>query len=106
MAKADRRIQRTRELRQRALIDLLHERAYDAITIQHIVIRASVGRTTLHLHFRSKDDLLMHCHGTIVGAFQFGPRYPRARTELLSPDAPEGRAAARAAIVRLERTGL
>ena len=37
MAKADRRIQRTRELLQKSLIDLIGERGYDAITVQDIV---------------------------------------------------------------------
>ena len=43
MAKTDRRVQRTRELLQRALIELISERRYDAITIQEIVARANVG---------------------------------------------------------------
>lgn len=46
MAKTDRRVQRTRELLQKALIELIGEREFDAITIQDIVDRANVGRTT------------------------------------------------------------
>src|SRR3990172_2299341 len=62
MTKTDRRIQRTREVLQKALIELISERGYDAITIQDIVDRANVGRTTFYLHYRSKDDLFMSCH--------------------------------------------
>ncbi len=56
MAKIDRRVQRTRELLQKALIELIGERKYDALTIEDIAHRANVGRTTFYLHYRSKDD--------------------------------------------------
>lgn len=46
MANTDRRVQRTRELLQQALIELIRKRGYDAITIQDIVDHANVGRTT------------------------------------------------------------
>jgi AcrR family transcriptional regulator len=94
MTKTDRRVQRTRELLQKALIELIGERGYDAITIQDIVDRANVGRTTFYLHYSSKDELFMRCHEAIVGEFHFGPRCPRSREELLSPEAPPEMAAA------------
>ena len=92
MTKTDRRVQRTRELLQQALIDLIGERGYDAITIQDIVNRANVGRTTFYLHYSSKDDLFMSCHEAIVSEFHSGPLYPHplSREELLSPEAPPG----------------
>ena len=88
--KTDRRVQRTREVLQKALIELIREREYDAITIQDIVDRANVGRTTFYLHYNSKDELLMNCHETIVREFHFGPLHPLSREELLSPEAPPG----------------
>ena len=94
MMKTDRRVQRTRELLQKALIELISERGYAAITIQDIVDRANVGRTTFYLHYNSKDELFMSCHEVIVSAFHFGPRYPLSREELLSPEARPGMAAA------------
>jgi AcrR family transcriptional regulator len=92
MTKTDRRVQRTRELLQKALIDLIGERGYDAITIQDIVDRANVGRTTFYLHYNSKDDLFMSCHEAIVSEFHSGPLYPHplSREELLSPSPPAG----------------
>jgi len=87
MAKTDRRVQRTRELLQKALIELISERGYDAITIQDLVDRANVGRTTFYLHYSSKDELFMSCHEAIVSEF---PLYPLSREELLSPEAPPG----------------
>jgi len=92
MTKTDRRVQRTREQLQKALIELISVRGYDAITIQDIVDRANVGRTTFYLHYSSKDDLFMSCHEAIVSQFQFGPLHPHplSREELLSPEAPPG----------------
>jgi AcrR family transcriptional regulator len=90
MTKTDRRIQRTRDLLQQALIDLIGEREYDALTIQDIVDRTNVGRTTFYLHYRSKDDAFMSCHEAIISAFQFGPHNHLSREELLSPNVPSG----------------
>ena len=90
MTQTDRRVQRTRELLQKALIELISKRGYDAITIQDIVDRANVGRTTFYLHYSSKDELFMSCHEAIVSEFHFGPHYPLSREELLSPEAPLG----------------
>jgi AcrR family transcriptional regulator len=88
--KTDRRVQRTRELLQKALIDLINEQGYDTITIQEIVDRANVGRTTFYIHYGSKDDLFMSCHESIVSEFQSGSLYPHplSREELLSPEVP------------------
>lgn len=92
MSKIDRRVQRTRELLKKTLIELINERGYDAITIQDIVDRANVGRTTFYLHYSSKDELFMSCHEAIIREFHFGPLYPHplSREELLSPEAPPG----------------
>jgi len=90
MTKTDRRVQRTRELLQKALIELIGERGYDAITIQDIVDRANVGRTTFYVHYRSKDELFVSCHEAIVSEFRIGPLHPLSREELLSPEAPPG----------------
>jgi AcrR family transcriptional regulator len=88
MAKTDRRIERTRELLQKALIQLIAERGYDAITIQEIVDRANVGRTTFYLHYNSKDELFMSCHEAIVSKFHIGLLHPLSREELLSSEIP------------------
>lgn len=90
MTKTDRRVQRTHELLQKALIELITERGYDAITIQDIADRAYVGRTTFYQYYNSKDDLFMSCHEAIVSEFQSGMLYshPLSREELLSPEVP------------------
>lgn len=53
----DRRIPRTRAMLQKALISLILEKGYDAITIQDICNAADVGRSTFYAHYTSKDDL-------------------------------------------------
>ena len=88
MTKTDRRVQRTRELLQKALIELISERRYDAITIQDIVDRANVGRTTFYLHYSNKDELFMSCHEAIVSGFH--SLHSLSPEELLSPEAPPG----------------
>jgi AcrR family transcriptional regulator len=92
MTKTDRRVQRTRELLQKSLIDLINEQGYDAVSIQDIVDRANVARTTFYVHYGSKDDLFMSCHETIVSEFRSGPLYyhPLSREALLSSEPPLG----------------
>jgi AcrR family transcriptional regulator len=57
-ARKDRRIQRTRTALHQALISLILERGYDAVTIKDVVDRANVGRSTFYAHYPSKEDLL------------------------------------------------
>jgi AcrR family transcriptional regulator len=57
--KPDRRVQRTRQLLQDALVSLILEKGYQKITIQDIIDRANVGRSTFYSHYRDKDDLLV-----------------------------------------------
>jgi AcrR family transcriptional regulator len=55
---ADRRVRRTRQLLIEALLALIVERGYEALTVQDVLDRADVGRSTFYAHFRDKDDLL------------------------------------------------
>jgi AcrR family transcriptional regulator len=55
----DRRIQRTRSALRSALIELILEQGYEAITIQDIIDRANVGRSTFYAHYMDKQQLLL-----------------------------------------------
>jgi AcrR family transcriptional regulator len=55
----DRRIQRTRQLLQAALLSLILEKGYEAVTVQDIVDRANVGRATFYAHFQDKEALFI-----------------------------------------------
>ncbi|MCP5100882.1 MAG: TetR/AcrR family transcriptional regulator [Chloroflexi bacterium] len=57
--KEDRRVRRTKKLLKGALIELILEKGYDAITVADILDRADVGRSTFYAHYNSKDDLLV-----------------------------------------------
>jgi AcrR family transcriptional regulator len=55
----DRRIQRTRQLLQDALIAVILEKGFEATTVQDVIDRANVGRSTFYAHFQDKEDLLL-----------------------------------------------
>jgi AcrR family transcriptional regulator len=57
--KNDRRSQRTRQLLSEALVELIMEKGYGALTVSDIIERANVGRSTFYAHYRDKDDLLV-----------------------------------------------
>jgi AcrR family transcriptional regulator len=56
--KADRRTKRTHKTLRQALLELILEKHYDSITVQDIIDRADVGRSTFYVHYRDKEDLL------------------------------------------------
>lgn len=58
--KLDPRVVRTRSVLRDALMSLIAEMGYDAITVQHITDRARLNRATFYLHYRDKQDLLTH----------------------------------------------
>jgi AcrR family transcriptional regulator len=65
--KDDRRSQRTRRLLAAALVALLYERRYADITVQAILDRANIGRTTFYAHYWDKDDLLSSEMERVIG---------------------------------------
>lgn len=57
----DRRIIKTKQVIQEALFSLMQEKQYSKITIQEIIDRANVGRSTFYSHYETKEDLLLSC---------------------------------------------
>jgi AcrR family transcriptional regulator len=55
----DRRVGKTRRALKEALTDLILEKGYESVTVQDVIDRADVGRSTFYAHFMDKDDLLM-----------------------------------------------
>ena len=57
--KPDKRAARTRDRLGDALVALLIEKSFDSITVQDVLDRAGVARSTFYQHFKDKDDLLL-----------------------------------------------
>src|SRR5215216_2615663 len=57
--KTDARVRRTRDSLGDALIALMQEKSFDTITVQDVLDRAHVSRSTFYSHYSDKDDLLM-----------------------------------------------
>jgi AcrR family transcriptional regulator len=57
--KTDARVRRTRDALGDALIALMQEKPFDTITVQDVLERAHVSRSTFYTHYSDKDDLLM-----------------------------------------------
>ncbi|MCK6578945.1 MAG: TetR/AcrR family transcriptional regulator [Anaerolineae bacterium] len=57
--KPDRRVIRTRRTLHRALLELIAERGYDAVSVADIAERAELRRATFYLHYHDKEALLM-----------------------------------------------
>ena len=57
--KPDARIERTREALGDAIIELMQEKAFEEITVQHVLDRAGVSRSTFYVHYRDKNDLFL-----------------------------------------------
>ncbi|MFE2377414.1 TetR/AcrR family transcriptional regulator [Streptomyces sp. NPDC059398] len=53
----DRRTRRTRRALGGALVELVLERGFGALTVEDITERADVARATFYAHFKGKDDL-------------------------------------------------
>ena len=57
--KTDRRVKRTRDALGDALVELMHEKPFGEIKVQHVLDRAGVGRSTFYTHYSDKDDLFL-----------------------------------------------
>jgi AcrR family transcriptional regulator len=54
---SDRRTGRTRTLLEKAHLDVILKKGYEAMTVQDICDAADVGRSTFYAHYRGKDEL-------------------------------------------------
>ncbi|HET6991972.1 MAG TPA: TetR/AcrR family transcriptional regulator [Bacteroidia bacterium] len=61
----DRRIQKTKKGLTEALINLILEKGYEKVTVQDIIDKANVGRSTFYIHYESKEQLLLDGHNNL-----------------------------------------
>ena len=66
MNKMDPRVTRTERLLIDALMGLILEEGYDAVTVRDIVQKAGVNRSTFYLHFRDKQDIMSHMENYLL----------------------------------------
>jgi AcrR family transcriptional regulator len=66
----DRRVQRTRQLLQEALVALILEKGYETVTVQDLIDRANVGRSTFYSHFRDKEELFLSGFESLWSQFE------------------------------------
>ncbi len=76
----DRRTARTRTGLADALVSLVLEKGYEAVTVQDILDRANVGRSTFYTHFKSKEELLFSGHGWLTEQLFAEPNDPEDET--------------------------
>jgi AcrR family transcriptional regulator len=68
--RSDRRVERTRRLLDDALQALIVEKGFEAVSVQEILDKADVGRSTFYAHFSDKEDLLTYGLGKLHGALR------------------------------------
>lgn len=66
----DRRIAKTRHAIRDALVTLIKEKGFDALTVRDIVVRANINRGTFYLHYKDKFDLLEQTETEILQDLQ------------------------------------
>jgi AcrR family transcriptional regulator len=69
----DRRVRRTRTALLESLLSLMIEKGYDAITVQDLIDRADIGRSTFYAHFTDKSDLLHEAMSGLRAIVEPGP---------------------------------
>jgi AcrR family transcriptional regulator len=57
--KMDARVRSTRDALGDALVALMHEKAFETITVQQVLDRAHVSRSTFYSHYSDKNDLFL-----------------------------------------------
>ena len=76
--KPDRRVSRTRRSLSDALVGLILEKRFDAITVQELIDRADVGRATFYAHYRDKEDLFLSGWKRVLDGFVAHIEWERA----------------------------
>ncbi|HHY60917.1 MAG TPA: TetR/AcrR family transcriptional regulator [Clostridia bacterium] len=69
-ANVDKRVQRTKALIREALVSLIEDKGFDALTVRDIATRAKINRGTFYLHYRDKFDLLDQTLAELIAGVQ------------------------------------
>ena len=66
----DRRVQRTYKILHEALVELIIEKGYDQVSVQDIIDRANIGKSTFYSHFQDKEDLFLRGFENLWSLFE------------------------------------
>lgn len=69
-AHEDRRVRRTRNQLQNALIELLREKPLQGITVRELTERADVNRGTFYAHYKDIYDMVEQMENQLLGEFE------------------------------------
>lgn len=62
----DLRITRTKQSIRDALVELIEEKGFEALTVKDITTRANINRGTFYAHYQDKFDLMTKCEEEIM----------------------------------------
>jgi AcrR family transcriptional regulator len=78
--KTDPRVIRTQRMLRDALIALIIERGFEALTVRDITDHATLNHATFYLHYQNKEDLLKHTMDAMLNDLAAGIPPPSAQT--------------------------
>lgn len=66
----DRRVERTQRALRTALLELVNQNDWEAVSVQQLCERAKVGRSTFYAHYADKEELLISGFGDLKKALR------------------------------------
>lgn len=63
---SDLRVIRTKESIREALVELINEKGFEAVSVKDITTRARINRGTFYAHYQDKFDLITKCEDEII----------------------------------------
>ena len=81
--KQDRRSQHTIRLINAAMMELLSEKRYEAISVQDILDQADVGHSTFYTHYFDKEDVFEGVASQVLTSFTQQIQQAEAEQKLL-----------------------
>ncbi|WEG14575.1 TetR/AcrR family transcriptional regulator [Pullulanibacillus sp. KACC 23026] len=66
----DLRVIRTKEAIRDALVELIEEKGFEAITVKDITTRAKINRGTFYSHYQDKYDLMSKCEEEVINEME------------------------------------
>ncbi len=86
----DLRVVRTKTAIRNALVELIEEKGFDAITVKDITTKANINRGTFYTHYQDKFDLMTKCQEDIMYDFSniAKQKFPEVIADLGSNPSP------------------